>query len=233
MLVLFCLLCAAGAHAQGQDAAGNDTTPRVRRDRPMGMAELGLGWLVLPGAQVCSARNSCSHGDSSPVIEAWPLYSPTRSFAAGAGITLGLIPTADAPRQDPPGVTRDHTRGYLTVEGVARYYPIRGERLEAWAGLTGGLVVVSDTYKVQGGDSSKALVGPRGVTIRTEGYSLGLAIGGAYLVSPHVSVGATLRYSSWFLPSVPATDVLDDQASLTGRNSVFSLSLNVAYRVQL
>jgi hypothetical protein len=226
------LACAGRARAQA-DNAPDVTTPRVRRDRPMGMAELGLGWLVLPGAEVCSAVNSCSRGDSSPVIEAWPLYSPFRSFAAGAGITLGLIPTTDAPRQDPPGVTRDHSRGYLTVEGAVRYYPIREERVEAWAGLISGLVVVSDTYKVQGGDSDKALVGPRGVTIRTEGYSLGVALGGAYLLSPQVSVGAALRYSNWFLPSVPATDVLDDQASLAGRNSVFSLSLNVAYRIAL
>lgn len=215
--------------------AGETLLPEKTVFRATGMAELGLGWLVLPGAKVCSARtqNSCKRGDSSPMIEVWPLVRPTPRFAVGAGVSLGLIPTTDAPRQDPPGVQRDHSRGYLTVEGIGRYYAIVGERLEAWAGLTLGFVAVSDTFQSKNGLTDKALVGPRGVTIRTEGYTVGVAIGGAYSLSSHWSVGSTLRYGAWFLPRKPATDPLGDEASLVGRNSMFSLSLNVAYRIPL
>lgn len=201
--------------------------------RSMGIAELGLGWLVLPGAKVCSAQNNCKSGDSSPMIEVWPLVRPTPRFAVGAGISLGLVPTTDAPRQDPPGVQRSHSRGYLTVESIGRYYPIIGPHFEAWTGLTAGFVVVSDTFQSKNGLTDKALVGPRGVTIRTEGYTIGLAAGGTYRMSRRWSVGATLRYGAWLLPGKPATDPLGDQASLVGRNNMFSLSLDVAYRTLL
>jgi hypothetical protein len=35
------------------------------------------------------------------------------------------------------------------------------------------------------------------------------------------------------LPQKPAQDPLEDKASVRGRNSVFSLGLNVAYRISL
>ena len=240
---------AARAQATGvQFQASGDTEPEQASDtdgstlineraayRSTGMAELGLGWLVLPGAKVCSARtqNSCKNGDSSPMIEVWPLVRPLPRFALGAGISLGLIPTTDAPRQDPPGVDRSHSRGYLTVEGIGRYYPIVGQNVEAWAGLTAGFVVVSDTFRSKNGLTDKALVGPRGVTIRTEGYTVGLAVGGSYRLSPHWSIGATFRYGAWLLPKKPATDPLGDEASLVGLNNMFSLSLDVGYRTPL
>ena len=45
--------------------------------------------------------------------------------------------------------------------------------------------------------------------------------------------GGTFRYGNWFLPSEPATDAFLDEASLTGINVMFSLGLNVAYRITL
>jgi hypothetical protein len=58
-------------------------------------------------------------------------------------------------------------------------------------------------------------------------------LGGAYELSRHWSLGASLRFGNWFLPEQPASDALQDKASVTGRNSVFSLGLNVAYRIDL
>ena len=63
-----------------------------------------------------------------------------------AGLLLGLIPTTDAPRRDPEGIQRDHSRRYLTLEGMLRYYPYVGEKFELWLGVTGGLVVLSDRF---------------------------------------------------------------------------------------
>lgn len=200
-------------------------------DRPHGMAEAGFGWLTLPGANVCS-QAGCKAGDTSFELDGWQLYRQNVRLAFGAGLLLGLVPTTDAPQGDNNGIQRDHTRKYLTLEGMLRYYPYVGEKFELWTGLTGGLVVLSDRFQVVT-DYDKPLIGPAGVTIRTEGGTLGVALGGAYELSRHWSIGGSFRFGNWFLPDTPATDPLLDKASLTGRNSVFSLGLNLAYRIPL
>lgn len=201
-------------------------------DRPTGIAEAGFGWLTLPGANVCS-QVGCKAGDTSFELDGWQLYRQNLRIAFGAGLLLGLIPTTDAPQGELSGdIQRDHTRKYLTLEGMFRYYPYVGQSFEFWAGITGGLVVLSDRFQVVD-VYDKPLIGPAGVTIRTEGGTLGVAFGGAYELSRHWSLGATLRVGSWFLPDKPATDALEDKASVTGRNSVFSLGVNVAYRIPL
>jgi hypothetical protein len=43
---------------------------------------------------------------------------------------------------------RNHSRKYLTLEGMLRYYPYVAEKSEFWVGLTGGLVVLSDRFQV-------------------------------------------------------------------------------------
>ncbi|HEY3501118.1 MAG TPA: hypothetical protein VGK73_40770, partial [Polyangiaceae bacterium] len=153
-------------------------------------------------------------------------------FAFGAGVLVGLIPTA-SPRQDPEGPQRDHTRSYFTLEGVIRYYPYVGRSFEAWVGAVGGLVVVSDQFQVPDENDNRALLGTRGVTIASEGASLGLAIGMAYELAEHWSLIGSLRLTQWFLPRVPETDPLGSEASLTGRNTASSLSFGVAYRLPL
>jgi hypothetical protein len=231
-LTLAALLTAASATAQPRDPG--EIEP-ISRERLMGMAEVGLGWLVLPGADVCVERDiaGCAEGDSSLGLEAWQLFRPHPTFAVGAGITLGLTPTSDAPRQDPEGIERDHSRGYFAFEGIVRYYFLTDPSFEAWAGLTSGLVVVSDRFESTNEQSDKALVGPRGVTIRTEGYTVGLALGGAYRFAPAWSMGLGIRYGSWFLPKEPARGPFGDEASLVGQNDVFSVNANIAYRLPL
>jgi len=203
-------------------------------EQPTGTAEFGFGWLTLPGAEVCEGRDPdvCRKGDSGLALEAWQVFRPQAVFAVGAGIMLGLTPT-DAPRSDPEGIDRDHTRSYMTVETGGRYYPYVGESFEAYLGLNAGLAVVSDTFTVRGEyPNDHAMVGRRGVTIRTEGFAIGVGGGGAYQFARSWLVGVNVRYGSWFLPQEPETNPLGDQASLAGRNSVFVVGLNVAYRVQ-
>ena len=151
--------------------------PRLARGfealaRPMGIAEVGVGWLTLPGALVCAERKSgsgCKRGDTSFELDAWQLYRTNRRFAFGAGLLLGLIPTTDAPRSDPEGIVRDHSRRYLTIEGTIRHYPYVGESVELWWGVAGGLAVVSDRFEVTDKNSDLALVGQRGVAPRESG----------------------------------------------------------------
>jgi hypothetical protein len=222
-------------------AAGTSASPdpeRLRQgfaalDRPIGIAEAHVGALMLPAAEVCAERSAgCKKGDVSFAVEAWQLYRMNQQLAFGAGLVLGLIPTAH-PRQDPEAVPRDHTRSYLTVEGTIRYYPYVGEDFEAWGGLVAGLVVVNDRFQVVSTPDDRALLGTRGVTLRTEGGSLGAAAGFAYELSEHFSFVTTIRYTEWFLPRKPATDPLGSEASLTGQNRVVSAGVGLAYRVPL
>jgi hypothetical protein len=94
-------------HSQAQNVSGQRASPddldeaRVARgfaalNRPTGIAEVGVGWLTLPGASVCSSGN-CKKGDTSFELDAWELFRANRRFAFGAGFLLGLIPTTDAP----------------------------------------------------------------------------------------------------------------------------------------
>jgi hypothetical protein len=235
-LLLGVALAFGSEHARA-DAPPDLTDPPVLTgfralDRPTGMAEAGFGWLTLPGADVCS-QAGCSAGDTSFELDAWQLYRQNLRFAFGAGLMFALIPTTDAPRSDPPGIERDHSRKYLTIEGTVRYYPYVGERFEVWLGLTGGLVIVSDRFETIDQYDDKPLIGPPGVIIRTEGYTLGAIVGGAYQLTDNWSIGGSLRFGNWFLPKVPATDPFLDEASLKGRNSMFSLGFNVAYRIAL
>ncbi len=185
--------------ARAQVAEPGELRPAVgleALDRPTGIAEAGFGWLTLPGAAVCIARQAagCKKGDTSFQIDVWQLYRGSRRLAFGAGVLLALIPTTDPPQEDESEAPRDHSRRYMTVEGTVRYYPYVGRNVEWWVGATGGIVIVSDSFTApsQSGPD-RQLLDPRGVTIRTEGGTIGLAGGPVVALSPAFTAGATLR----------------------------------------
>jgi hypothetical protein len=229
---------AAGA-AEPDSPEGSSPDPKrlltgfAAQTRPAGMAEANVGVLTLPGAEVCVERSAgCSQGDVVFALEGWELYRASKRWAFGAGAVVGLVPTAH-PKQPPEAVPRDHTRSYLTFEGMLRYYPYVGKDFEWWTGVQGGLVVVSDRFDVIDKTDDRALLGGSGVTIRTEGASVGIATGFAYGLSEHWSLLGSLRLSEWFLPKEPARDPLGSEASLTGRNSALTLGFGVSYRASL
>ena len=209
----------------------------TRMERLHGMMEAGLGWVMLPGAEVCVQHrddSACRRGDSSLSLEAWQIFRLPPAWALGGGVMLGLTPTTDAPARQLPDVERDHTRGYLTVEFAGRYYPYVGENFEAWVGMVSGLVVVSDTFStLSAPGEEKPLIGPAGVVIRSEGGSIAAAGGVAYEFSRGWSFGGGLRLGSWFLPRHPGKSPLGDEASLVGRNNVIAVAIHIDYRVPL
>jgi hypothetical protein len=229
---LFVLLATSYALAES-----TDETTTFDRAYFHGKAEVGLGLLGLPTAEVCTNRTlawlPCKHGDSSPMLEVWQLFRPNPLFATGAGITIGLFPITDAPKQEQPGVNRDHRRGYFTAEAIARFYLLHGPVWEAWLGGTGGLVVVSDTYSTSNATTDRAYIGPRGITIRSEGYTVGFAAGFARYLTDTWTVGASVRYALWSLPTTAARDSLQDEASLVGRVGALIVGINVGYRLSL
>ncbi len=209
----------------------------TRMQRLHGMVEVGIGWLTLPDAEVCSVRTGetdCLRGDSSPALEAWQLFRLPPVLALGAGVMLGLTPTTDLPERQLEGIRREQSRRYLTIEATGRVYPYVRDAFEAWAGATAGLVVVSDSFDTETDSATdKPLIGSGGVIIRTEGFTSTLAGGLAYEVRRGWSVGGTLRVGAWFLPTDPKLSPLGDEASLAGRASYFVASLVAAYRVPL
>jgi len=241
-LVGACALFGAPRTALAQTEAGDDgSNPAPNRllagfaamTGPVGMAEGNVAVLTLPGAEVCVERSAgCKKGDVVFALEGWEFYRWSPQWAFGAGVMLGLLPTA-RPRQPPEVIPRDHTRSYLTFEGMLRYYPYVGEKFEAWLGPFGGLVVVNDRFQVVSRNDDRALLGTRGVTVRTEGGSIGLAAGLAHSLGEHWALLGGVRFSQWFLSFAPAKDPLGSEASLSGRNSAITLGLGVSYRAQL
>lgn len=234
-LLVFAFGLSLGAPAAAQEPEDETLGPSPRTlVRPHGAAEAGVGLLTLPGAEVCvDVTQGCETGDTSLELHAWQLYRASVDLAFGAGITLALTPSTDAPREDPPGVPRDHARRYFLVEATGRYYAVVSRSVESWIGVMTGLVVISDRFTPQDPESGKALVGPPGVTIRTEGFSLALGGGAAFALAPNWSLGTSLRVGTWFLPEEPAKNPLGDEASLAGRITMFDLGVNIAYRLNL
>ena len=203
--------------------ANNIRTPNIS-------AELGLGFLTLPTADVCVQRETlgCAQGDTSIEVNLWPFFRWTPEWSFGAGLTLALLPTTEAPREDPPGVPRDHDRNYFMVEGIARYYPLVADGVELWLAPTFGLVVVSDTFTSREDRPTTAQFGPQhGTNLATEGLTLGGALGLSLAISKHWKVGGYLRAADWFLPEEPKEAPTLDQASLSGDVLMLDFGLSI------
>jgi hypothetical protein len=202
-------------------------------DRPYTVAQLGLGFLTIPGADVCLKDRPCTKGDTSIELDFWQMYRANADFAVGAGATVAVKPTVDNPPSD-PGFDRSHSRGYFLVEAQGRYYALHLEWFEAWAGLSAGGVIVSDRYTIEGPDEPKAaIIGPRSSTIRTEGGTVGALLGAQWTFAPNWAFGLSVRYMRWFLPQDPATTVFLDTATLTDQQSVLNIGLLCSYRIAL
>jgi hypothetical protein len=229
-LALGCLSLEA-SHARAEQ----DVSTPIRDESRIthGMAEVGVGLLTLPGAEVCIAEGlGCSKGDTSLALSGWPLFRRGH-FAAGAGVMVGLTSSSNVAPQSQPDIPRDHTRRYFSIEATGRYYIPFNERFEGWAGITTGLGVVNDTFQSQNGITDQFVVGPRGVTLLTEGYTIGVGVGVAYAIADNWRFGGGLRVSNWFLPGTPIRDPLGDEASLKGRITTVDLGITLAYRSRL
>jgi hypothetical protein len=198
-----------------------------------GMAEIGVGYLTLPGAQVCSERNAgCVKGDSSLALSAWPMFR-LGNFAGGAGVMLGITSSANVPHNEPPDIQRDHSRRYLSLEAAGRYYIPIGKHFEGFVGMTTGLIVVNDFFLVQEALTGYALVGPRASELLTEGFSIGATGGLHYEIAEQWVIGVWGRYSNWFLPDNPVHSPFGDEASLRGRITAVDVTLTAAFKSRL
>jgi hypothetical protein len=234
-LPVACALAATlHAPARADETASTRSAVAARGvDRPYTMAQLGLGLLTLPAADVCLKSRPCTKGDTSIEIDFWQMYRANRRFAVGAGGTVALVPTSDSPPSE-AGIDRSHTRSYFMVEGQGRYYAIEHPAFEAWIGATAGIVIVSDRYSIDDPDKRMwALIGPRSSTLRTEGATVGGLLGAEWSFAPNWAAGLSARYMRWFLPLEPATTVFLDRATLTDQQSVIQFGISCSYRIAL
>ncbi|HWO09633.1 MAG TPA: hypothetical protein VNN80_09150 [Polyangiaceae bacterium] len=230
-LLAFGVALGPGAHhARADEAPVRAAEPRREADfsHPYGLVEFGVGVLVLPDAELCGGQAGCDRGDLSLEVDAWPLFRASPRFAVGAGMTLALIPFQDVPRVD-TRFPREHARRYFTAEGIGRYYFLNGHDVEFWAGISAGLVVVSDNFRTPSNNPDMAIIGADSANIATEGMSLGLASGVTFGVNPHLQVGATLRFANWYLPPYREAIAFGEEASLSNRVTMLNLALTVAY----
>src|SRR5271166_186525 len=139
----------------GAGVARADDVPQVATpllERPHTMAELEAGIIALPSAPVSAANRggatplgTVGNGDATVQAGVHILYRATPDWAIGAGTIFAPRPTTD-PNYLGGGVPRTHSRSYLFLGGEARYFPLRSKWLEAWVGLTAGVILIADRF---------------------------------------------------------------------------------------
>jgi hypothetical protein len=225
------IACATATVARADDTPFDYGSPL---DRPYTLAQLGVGLLTLPAADVCLRGGPCTKGDNSIELDFWQFYRANRRFAVGAGASVALKPVTDSPPSPVPNIDRTHTRSYFLVEAQGRYYAVHAETFEAWFGATAGGVIVSDRYSIDQVElSAAAIIGPRASTVRTEGAAIGGLLGANWSFAPNWALGFTARYMQWFLPNEAATTVFLDRATLTGSQSALNFGIACSYRIAL
>ncbi len=219
-------------------------------DRPHTIAALELGVLALPSAPISPGNQggdtplgSIGKGDATLQTGLHLLYRPGRDFAFGAGAMIAPKPTSDTNYNTASGglITRTHTRSYMLLGGEARYFPsaLRHRWFEGWIGLTAGLVIIADRFATQG-PAVPTILGVREYTVRTEGFALGVQVGGDYIVTDNWVIGMAVRADRWVLPNAtsnplqdPACSSIGDCPTLTGGVTSFQVGFAVGYRIPL
>jgi hypothetical protein len=243
------LLLVAMAIASATSRAAADE-PREEHaallDRPHTIAELEVGILALPTAPISPSSRGGStplgaigSGDATVETGVHIFYRPDREWSFGAGALFAPHPTSDSDYGGASGLPRTHSRSYLLLGAEGRYFPLHTRWFEAWFGLDAGGVIISDRFATDSAPPVPSLLGTNTVTVSTEGFSLGVQIGGDYLISDSFVLGLTLRADRWFLPSEKpfsqqtSCDPIGDCPTLTGNVAAFSGALTFGYRLPL
>ena len=206
------------------------------------IAELEVGFIALPNAPISPSEK----GETSPSARS---VTATRRPASGCTSSTAAAPTGpSAPaRSSAPtrrqtttlvnGITRTHSRDYLWMGGEGRYIPLHLKTVEAWIGIAVGGVVVADRFTTQLPIRAQVAtdLGTSQVTVRSEGFSLGLQAGGDWQLGENLLVGLALRFDNWILPAAGTEQCtpIGDCATLSGPVTEIEVGLRVGYRIRL
>ena len=226
----------ASALADDSNAARRAAAAR-EMDLPHTQAEVGTGFLLLPGALVCPQSldpTTCKRGEFSFAAGLQNTFR-YHAFAIGASLQWATTLRSDG-AAGAPSLEREHSRSYFLVEALGRYYFLRSKSWDFWAGAGFGLVVVNDSWTVDADRNpygGVATIGPHAASLGTEGFTVGLSAGAEWTFLPNWSFGPSLRYSSWFLPTQRITSPTLDVASLAGRLDMIDVGVRISYRIAL
>jgi hypothetical protein len=236
------IVAAAGPGAADEIAAGHAS----ELQRAHTVAEIEAGIVVLPSAPISSANRggatplgTVGNGDATVQTGIDLLYRASREWAIGAGAIFAPNPTTDPNYGGAGRLFRTHSRSYLFMGGEVRYFALRSTRLEGWIGAAGGALIIADRFATNAGPDVPALLGTKSVTVSTEGFAVGLQLGGEYLMTDEWTVGLALRAEDWFLPAQKpfsqesSCDALGDCPTLTGNVAAFEVGIKVGYRIPL
>jgi hypothetical protein len=233
------------ARAQGEAATFEKSS---LLDRPHTVAAFEAGVVALPTAPISSSNRGGStpiigaigKGDATLQIGAHVLYRAGRDWAIGASTFLAPNPTTDPNYSaGASSLPRTHSRSYLFLGGEARYFPLRYRWFEGWVGLTTGVIIVADRFSNNSGDAVPEILGRKEVNVSTEGFAIGVQVGGDYMITDNLIVGLALRADRWILPEAKpftqdsACDAIGDCPTLTGAVAAFEIGLTIGYRIPL
>ncbi len=221
------------------DGPAPDPPKSAMSSRATSTVQLGTALLALPATEVCPhGADSCQPGETSIAVSLKNL-GRFGDFAFGAGITwaFGLRP-ADAVGGEALGqsLQREHSRSYFAFEGLFRYHLAGPGAWQWWVGATLGGVVVNDSWSTSADRdpyADTAFVGPRGITLATEGLAVGLAAGAHWRFADEFVFGGRMRYANWLFPDEREVSPLGDSASLAGRVDVVDVGLTIGYLLPL
>jgi hypothetical protein len=214
-------------------------------NRPHTIASIELGAIVLPNAAISKANaggdtplGGIGNGDATLQTGVHLLYRANRDYAIGAGAMFAPKPTSDTSYAS-GNITRTHTRSYMQLGVEGRYFPLRYRWFEVWFGADVGVVVIADRFATQG-EAVPTILGTREYTVRTEGFAVGVAVGGDYIITDNWVIGLALRAERWILPNAtnqpltdPACSSIGDCPTLTGTVAAFQIGFAVGYRIPL
>jgi hypothetical protein len=202
------------------------------------IAEFELGFIALPNAPISPGQKggnlpalTIGHGDATASVGMHLLFRGGPDWAFGAGALFAPKPTADTTQTN--GITRTHSRDYLWMGGEGRYIPLHLRTIEAWIGLAVGAVVVADRYTTSTSIQVPTDLGTPQVTVRTEGFALGIQAGGEWALTENVILGLALRFDNWILPASEACTPTNDCATLNGPVTEIEFGLRLGYRISL
>jgi hypothetical protein len=210
-------------------------------DRPHTVAELEAGVIALPNAPISPGQRGgdtplvgrIGRGDATLQTGIHVLYRWNRSYELGAGAIFAPRPTSDEQYGGLTSLRRTHSRSYLFLGGEGRYVPFHYKYFEGWVGFSTGAVIVADRFSTEGGETVPSILGVPDVTIRTEGFAVGVQAGGSYYLSENWIAGLNLRGYHWILPEGRQCSSIGDCATLSGSVQVFEVGLTIGYRLPL
>lgn len=223
-----------------QAEAAEDALARIV-DRPHTVAELEAGIIALPTAPISASQRGgdtpflgrVGRGDATLNLGIHVLYRWNDAFAIGATGAFAPAPTSDDQYGGDKNLPRTHSRSYLFLGAEGRYIPVHYKFAEAWIGPSVGAVIVADRFITDAGDDVPPILGTREVTIRTEGFALGIQGGGSYYLSENWIAGAVLRGYDWILPQRARCSAIGDCSTLQGHVLALELGITIGYRLPL